>query len=86
MKEGAVSKILFPCCYRRAGESYMDCCRRILPVLVELEHCHHNVLVVAHQAILRCVFGYLLRRPIETVPFIKIPQHAIMQVTEEDQV
>ncbi len=60
----------------------MDCSRRILPVLMELEHRgeESSVVVVAHQAVLRCVFGYLLRRPMEDVPFIKIPQHAIMQV------
>jgi len=51
---------------------------------VELEH-RDNVLVVAHQAMLRCVFGYILSKPMESVPFVKIPQHAIMQVTFEGE-
>ena len=67
------------------GESYVDCCSRVAPVLLEMEN-HDNLVIVAHQAILRCVFGYLLDRPAETIPYIKIPQHAIMQVREENVV
>jgi len=39
------------------------------------------ILVVAHQAILRCIFGYLLKSKVEEIPFIKIPQHTVIQVT-----
>ena len=65
----------------------MDCCHRIIPFLEEFEiECRNGdatsgILVVAHQAILRCIFGYLLKSKMEEVPFIKIPQHTIMQVT-----
>ena len=62
-----------------AGESYVDCVRRLTPIILEMEE-HHTLVVVAHQAVLRCIFGYLLRRPLEDIPYIKIPQHAIMQV------
>eukprot|EP00095_Tigriopus_kingsejongensis_P011194 snap_masked-scaffold263_size232787-processed-gene-0.5 protein:Tk11194 transcript:snap_masked-scaffold263_size232787-processed-gene-0.5-mRNA-1 annotation:"6-phosphofructo-2-kinase fructose- -biphosphatase 3" len=64
------------------GESYVDCCRRVMPILVKMEE-EDNLVIVAHQAILRCFFGYLLKRPMVEVPQIKIPQHAIMQVTFE---
>jgi len=69
------------------GESYVDCCNRIIPFLEELELERRNgestsgILVVAHQAILRCIFGYLLKSKLEDVPHIKIPQHTLMQVT-----
>ncbi len=58
----------------------MDCCERLLPVLSTLES-EHNVLVVAHQAVLRCVFAFLLHTPLDALPYVKIPQHALMQVT-----
>jgi len=69
------------------GESYIDCCHRLVPFLEEFEQlCHEAksssaILVVAHQAILRCIFGYLLKSKVEEIPFIKIPQHTVIQVT-----
>lgn len=67
------------------GESYIDCCNRILPCLEELElerrQGENPLLIVAHQAILRCIFGYLLKCQPEEIPSMKIPQHALMQVT-----
>lgn len=69
------------------GESYVDCCHRLVPFLEEFElACHeakpsYGILVVAHQAILRCIFGYLLKSKLEEIPYIKIPQHTVIQVT-----
>ena len=70
-----------------AGESYIDCCNRIIPFLekFESECCKADtssgILVVAHQAILRCIFGYLLKSKLDEIPYIKIPQHTVIQVT-----
>ena len=70
-----------------SGESYVDCCHRLVPFLEEFElACHeakpsYGILVVAHQAILRCIFGYLLKSKLEEIPYIKIPQHTVIQVT-----
>jgi broad specificity phosphatase PhoE len=43
------------------GESYVDIMARLDPVLLELEH-ENNVLVVSHQAVLRCILGYFLNK------------------------
>lgn len=43
------------------GESYVDIMTRLEPVLLELEH-SDNILVVSHQAVLRCVLGYFLNK------------------------
>ena len=43
------------------GESYVDIMARLDPVLLELEH-EDNVLVVSHQAVLRCILGYFLNK------------------------
>ena len=40
-----------------------------------------GLLVIAHQAILRCIFGYLLQTKLDEIPYIKIPQHTVIQVT-----
>ena len=41
------------------GESYEDLVARLEPVIMELER-QENVLVVAHQAVLRCLLAYFL--------------------------
>lgn len=41
------------------GESYEDLVARLEPVMMELER-QGNVLVVSHQAVLRCVLAYFL--------------------------
>lgn len=41
------------------GESYEDLVARLEPVIMELER-QGNVLVVSHQAVLRCLLAYYL--------------------------
>nr|CAD7264783.1 unnamed protein product [Timema shepardi] len=64
------------------GESYVDIMSRLEPVLLELEHEEH-VLVVSHQAILRCVLGYFLNKKPEELPYINVPLHTIIKMTTE---
>jgi 6-phosphofructo-2-kinase/fructose-2,6-biphosphatase 2 len=42
----------------RGGESYRDVVIRLEPVILELER-QENILVVCHQAVLRCLYAYL---------------------------
>lgn len=44
------------------GESYEDLVARLEPVIMELER-QGNVLVVSHQAVLRCLLAYFLDKP-----------------------
>lgn len=64
------------------GESYLDIMTRIDPVLLELEH-EHNVLVIGHQAVLRCVLGYFLNKQLEELPYLNVPLHTIIKLTTE---
>jgi broad specificity phosphatase PhoE len=41
------------------GESYADLVQRIEPVIMELER-QESVLVVCHQAVMRCILAYFL--------------------------
>lgn len=43
------------------GESYIDIMNRLEPILTELE-CENNLLVISHQAVLRCILGYFLNK------------------------
>jgi len=69
-------------CYPR-GESYEDLIRRIEPVIIELERRDRPVMVIAHQASLRCIYGYFSREGYtrSQVPHIDFPAECILSVT-----
>jgi len=62
------------------GESYVDVCRRLCEILPEMNR-SHNLLIVSHQAVVRCLYTFLMRLPIEQLPYVKIPLHTVMKVT-----
>ena len=43
----------------RGGESYFDLISRLEPCIQEMESYNEPLLIVSHQAILRCIFAYL---------------------------
>jgi len=63
------------------GESYRDVIRRLEPVIVELERERSPVLVVAHQAVLRALYAYLMDRPPHECPHIEMPLHTVIKLT-----
>ena len=64
----------------RGGESYRDVVIRLEPIIMEMER-QSNVLVICHQAILRCIYGYFHNIPQEEIPYIKIPLHTVIKLT-----
>ncbi|XP_061510537.1 6-phosphofructo-2-kinase/fructose-2,6-bisphosphatase isoform X4 [Anopheles gambiae] len=62
------------------GESYEDLVVRLEPVMMELER-QGNVLVVSHQAVLRCVLAYFLDKSADELPYLKVPLHTIIKLT-----
>ena len=50
------------------------------PVMMELER-QGNVLLVGHQAVLRCIMAYFLDKPLENLPYIKVPLHTLIKLT-----
>lgn len=64
-----------------SGESYMDVIQRLEPVVIEAERDRECVCIVAHQAVLRVLYGYFMNRPLEEVPRIEIPLHTLMELT-----
>ncbi|MCO4771531.1 MAG: histidine phosphatase family protein [Deltaproteobacteria bacterium] len=62
------------------GESYEDVIRRLDPVIIELERQRDPVLVVAHQAVLRALFGYFTGAEREAVPHLRVPLHTVLEL------
>ena len=52
------------------GESYRDVVVRLEPVIMELER-QENILIIGHQAILRCLY---VRRPLSYSAILPIPR------------
>ena len=63
------------------GESYLDVIQRLEPAIIEIERQRNPVLIVAHQAVLRCLYGYFMSRAVEEVPHLPMPLHTVIQLT-----
>nr|KAF6413946.1 6-phosphofructo-2-kinase/fructose-2,6-biphosphatase 2 [Molossus molossus] len=63
-----------------SGESYQDLVQRLEPVIMELER-QGNVLVISHQAVMRCLLAYFLDKGADELPYLRCPLHTIFQLT-----
>lgn len=64
----------------QGGESYRDVVVRLEPVIMELER-QANILLVCHQAVIRCLYAYLHGLSQDELPYIKIPLHTVIKLT-----
>ncbi|XP_031845833.1 6-phosphofructo-2-kinase/fructose-2,6-bisphosphatase isoform X1 [Nomia melanderi] len=64
------------------GESYIDAMQRVDPVIAELQR-SNNILVVSHQAVLRCVIGFFMDKKPEELPYMEVPLHTIIRATSQ---
>ena len=64
------------------GESYIDVVQRIRPVLKQIEQ-QENLLVISHQATLRCLLALLLGGRMEDLPYTEVPLHTVIKVVLE---
>jgi len=62
------------------GESYLDVVDRLKPVLEELETEADNVLIISHQATIRCILTLLAGYPVGDLPYLKIPLHTLIKL------
>src|SRR5262249_35111716 len=63
------------------GESYEDVIQRLDPLIIQLERQTSPVLLIAHQAVLRALYAYMMDRPPSECPRLEIPLHTVIQLT-----
>uniref|UniRef100_A0A914HNC1 Transcription factor BTF3 n=1 Tax=Globodera rostochiensis TaxID=31243 RepID=A0A914HNC1_GLORO len=63
-----------------SGESYEDLVVRLEPVIMELER-QSDILVVSHQAVLRCILAYFNNNNREDLPYLNVPLHTVIKLT-----
>jgi broad specificity phosphatase PhoE len=63
------------------GESYEDVIQRLDPLIAALERVDSPALVIAHQAVLRALYSYIVGRPAAECPHLPIPLHTVIELT-----
>ncbi|KAI4600447.1 hypothetical protein LQW54_013424 [Pestalotiopsis sp. IQ-011] len=64
----------------RGGESYRDVVIRLEPIIMELER-SEDILIVTHQAILRCIYAYFMKKDQSKSPWMNVPLHCLIKLT-----
>lgn len=59
----------------RGGESYRDVVIRLEPIIMELER-SENILIVTHQAVLRCIYAYFKEKDQSESPWMAVSTSA----------
>jgi broad specificity phosphatase PhoE len=63
------------------GESYEDVIQRLEPVIIELERQRSPVLIIAHQAVIRALYAYLMDLAPADCPRLPVPLHTVIELT-----
>lgn len=64
----------------RGGESYRDVVIRLEPIIMELER-SEDILIVTHQAVLRCIYAYFTEKDQSASPWMHVPLHTLIKLT-----
>lgn len=65
--------------YPRA-ESYHDLAVRLEPIILELEREKEDLLIVAHESVLRVLYGYLMACSTHDIPFLSFNRNEIIEI------
>jgi broad specificity phosphatase PhoE len=53
---------------------------RLEPIILELEREHNDLLIVAHESVLRVLYGYLMACNAADIPKLEFPRNEIIEV------
>ncbi|KAL8943955.1 MAG: hypothetical protein Q9216_000768 [Gyalolechia sp. 2 TL-2023] len=65
--------------YPRA-ESYHDLAVRLEPIILELERQQDDLLIIAHESVLRVLYGYLMACNAADIPSLSFPRNEIVEI------
>lgn len=64
--------------YPNGGESYIDLIERLRPIIIELERETSDILIVAHNAVVRTIIGYFTDATSDELPYLEVPLHTLI--------
>lgn len=53
---------------------------RLEPIILELEREQNDLLIIAHESVLRVLYGYLMACNAPDIPFLSFPRNEIIEV------
>lgn len=62
------------------GESYHDLAVRLEPIILELEREKNDLLIIAHESVLRVIYGYMMACSGQDIPTLIFPRNEIVEV------
>ncbi|KIW10242.1 hypothetical protein PV08_11204 [Exophiala spinifera] len=62
------------------AESYHDVAVRLEPVILELEREQNDLLIIAHESVLRVLYGYLMACNAADIPSLSFPRDEIIEI------
>ncbi|KAG0264659.1 hypothetical protein BG011_006366 [Mortierella polycephala] len=62
------------------AESYYDLANRLEKVILELEREKNDVLIIAHESVIKCLYGYLFGLPERDIPSLEIPEDVLLEL------
>lgn len=62
-------------------QSYHDLAVRLEPIILELEREQTDLLIIAHESVLRVLYGYLMACNAADIPFLEFPRDEIIEVS-----
>ncbi|KAI9677607.1 MAG: hypothetical protein M1817_006561 [Caeruleum heppii] len=62
-------------------QSYHDLAVRLEPIILELEREQNDLLIIAHESVLRVLYGYLMACNAADIPKLKFPRNEIIEAT-----
>lgn len=61
-------------------KSYHDLAVRLEPIILELEREHNDLLIIAHESVLRVLYGYLMACNATDIPKLSFPRNEIVEI------
>ncbi|KAG0068402.1 hypothetical protein BGZ89_004768 [Linnemannia elongata] len=62
------------------AESYYDLANRLEKVILELEREKNDVLIIAHESVIKCLYGYLFGLSERSIPSLEIPENVLLEL------
>ena len=65
---------------RLTFQSYHDLAVRLEPIILELEREKNDLLIIAHESVLRVLYGYLMACNATDIPILSFPRNEIIEI------
>lgn len=62
------------------GQSYHDLAVRLEPIILELEREQNDLLIIAHESVLRVLYAYLMHCSTMEIPLLRFPRDEIIEI------